>query len=132
MLLLKSHSVSRLAALCSAVLVLTVSTIVGAQEVASEEWTPRELDTWMKMVDTNEVFVETGSTDHLTEIAAKLLADGSIVGVFRGRAEVGKRALGNRSILASPAQRSTLTRVNMVKGRQPWRPGAGNLFWGRR
>jgi len=34
--------------------------------------------------------------------AARCLADGQIVGVMRGRAEFGPRALGHRSILANP------------------------------
>jgi carbamoyltransferase len=33
---------------------------------------------------------------------AKLLADGKIIGWFQGRMEFGPRALGARSILASP------------------------------
>ena len=35
--------------------------------------------------------------------AAKMLADSKIVGWFEGRAEIGPRALGARSILADPA-----------------------------
>jgi predicted NodU family carbamoyl transferase len=85
-------------------------------------WTARELDEATQRIDSNEAVVETGSAEHLTELAVQLLVGGAILGVFRGRAEVGKRALGNRSILASPIHRSSLTRVNEVKGRQPWRP----------
>lgn len=42
------------------------------------------------------------------EQVAALLANGDIVGVIRGRAEFGARALGNRSILANPSRRETV------------------------
>lgn len=41
-----------------------------------------------------------------------------------GRAELGPRALGNRSLLADPTQAASKDRLNRVKGRQPWRPVA--------
>jgi len=40
--------------------------------------------------------------DNLAEAAARLIADERIVGWFQGRLEFGSRALGKRSILASP------------------------------
>jgi carbamoyltransferase len=56
---------------------------------------------------------------------AEHLARGHVVGVFRGRAEAGPRALGNRSILASPLQRDVTERLNAaVKYREPFRPFA--------
>lgn len=56
---------------------------------------------------------------------AKLLAAGKIVGVMRGRAEFGPRALGNRSILADPRRDDMKDRINRdVKGREPYRPFA--------
>ena len=42
------------------------------------------------------------SRERLCALAAKLIADGKIVGWFQGRMEWGPRALGNRSILADP------------------------------
>jgi carbamoyltransferase len=44
--------------------------------------------------------------------AARLLADGRIVGWFQGRAEIGPRALGARSILADPRRAETKDIVN--------------------
>ncbi len=41
-----------------------------------------------------------------------------------GRAELGPRALGNRSILCDPTGMAAKHRLNQVKGRQPWRPVA--------
>lgn len=57
--------------------------------------------------------------------AARLLADGHIVGWFQGRMEFGPRALGNRSILADPRRAEMKDRVNAcVKFREGWRPFA--------
>lgn len=55
--------------------------------------------------------------------AAELLSKGKIVGWFQGRMEFGPRALGNRSILGSPAIRGTADRINeIIKFREKWRP----------
>jgi carbamoyltransferase len=59
---------------------------------------------------------------------ADRLADGALVGWFQGRAELGPRALGNRSVLADPRSRDAAARVNaFVKGREAWRPLAPSL-----
>ena len=59
------------------------------------------------------------------EEAASLLAEGRIVGWFQGRAEVGPRALGARSILADPRRAETKDIVNArVKRRESFRPFA--------
>jgi carbamoyltransferase len=55
-------------------------------------------------------------------LAADLVAAGRVVGWFQGAMEVGPRALGNRSILASPTSRGMHERVNRIKGREQWRP----------
>jgi carbamoyltransferase len=56
---------------------------------------------------------------------AAQLAEGRIVGVFRGALEAGPRALGNRSILASPQDPGVVERLNArVKFREPFRPFA--------
>jgi carbamoyltransferase len=56
---------------------------------------------------------------------ARRLADGKIVGVMRGPAELGPRALGNRSILADPRAQDMKDRINReVKGREAYRPFA--------
>jgi len=56
---------------------------------------------------------------------ADLIAKGSVVGWFHGRAEWGPRALGNRSILANPRSASMRRRVNeIIKFREPFRPFA--------
>ncbi len=55
---------------------------------------------------------------------AGLLRDGRIVARFSGRAEFGPRALGGRSLLATPLDARSKDRLNRVKGRQSWRPVA--------
>jgi carbamoyltransferase len=58
-------------------------------------------------------------------LLARQLADGLIVGLFQGRLEAGPRALGNRSILASPVCGDVVARLNSaVKFREPFRPFA--------
>jgi len=54
-----------------------------------------------------------------------LLADGSVLGRFHGRMEYGPRALGHRSIFASPTDASMRDHLNMrVKFREAFRPFA--------
>jgi carbamoyltransferase len=63
------------------------------------------------------------------EEAARLLADSRIVGWFQGRAEVGPRALGARSILADPRRAETKDIVNdRVKRREGFRPFAPSVL----
>ena len=63
--------------------------------------------------------------DHSADLVAGRLATGKILGVMRGRAEFGPRALGNRSVLADPRGPATKDRINrLVKGREPYRPFA--------
>lgn len=53
------------------------------------------------------------------------LAEGYTVGLFHGALEAGPRALGNRSILASPLLPDVVDRLNAtVKFREPFRPFA--------
>lgn len=60
---------------------------------------------------------------------AKLIADGDIVAVIRGRAEFGARALGNRSILANPSRRETVQKINeAIKNRDFWMPFALSIL----
>jgi carbamoyltransferase len=56
--------------------------------------------------------------------AAALLADEKILGWFQGRMEFGPRALGARSILASPLHAPMQARLNEIKDREDFRPVA--------
>lgn len=53
---------------------------------------------------------------------AKKITSGEIGGIFRGRMEAGPRALGNRSVIASPSFEGMLERINTIKGRENFRP----------
>ena len=58
----------------------------------------------------------------IPDTVAELLARNQVVGWFQGRMEAGPRALGRRSILASPGSVLVRDRVNHVKRRALWRP----------
>lgn len=59
----------------------------------------------------------------IDEVAA-LLAQEAIIGWFQGQMEYGPRALGARSILASPIPRTMQARLNAIKDREDFRPVA--------
>jgi carbamoyltransferase len=60
----------------------------------------------------------------VAEETAKLLAQDRIIGWFQGRMEFGPRALGARSILASPLSPDMQARLNELKDREDFRPVA--------
>jgi carbamoyltransferase len=60
----------------------------------------------------------------VSEAAAELLADNKVLGWFQGRMEFGPRALGARSILASPIDAGMQARLNDIKDREDFRPVA--------
>lgn len=62
--------------------------------------------------------------DDVAAETARLLADGRIIGWFQGRMEFGPRALGARSILASPIDPRMQARLNEIKDREDFRPVA--------
>ena len=60
---------------------------------------------------------------------ARLILQGDIVGVIRGKAEFGARALGNRSILANPSIRDSVQKINeAIKNRDFWMPFALSIL----
>ncbi len=66
--------------------------------------------------------------DDICSAAARMLADGKILGWFQGRMEIGPRALGNRSILANPTLPHMKDKVNAeVKHREAFRPFAPSV-----
>jgi len=56
------------------------------------------------------------------EMIADMLANDLILGWVSGKYEIGPRALGNRSILASPFHESARVRLNEIKQREQFRP----------
>ncbi len=61
---------------------------------------------------------------NVAEQAAALLAENRVLGWFQGRMEFGPRALGARSILASPIDPCMQARLNDIKDREDFRPVA--------
>ena len=62
--------------------------------------------------------------ERLLDEVARALAGEKAVGWFQGRMEFGPRALGARSILASPLHASMQARLNEIKDREDFRPVA--------
>jgi carbamoyltransferase len=75
---------------------------------------------------------------NVAEEVAAILADDRVIGWYQGRMEFGPRALGARSILASPLHAEMQQRLNEIKDREDFRPvapvvleeEAGNWFKG--
>lgn len=81
-----------------------------------------ELENWKDLVDVEKC-------DNITQRAAQLLANGSVIGWTQGRSEFGPRALGNRSILADPRPVENKDVINaMVKKREAFRPFAPSVL----
>lgn len=87
------------------------------------EYSSREIK---EVLDENHIIAnEFSSEDEMLEEVAKLLKDKCVVGWFQGRMEWGPRALGNRSILASPLYDDMRDILNAkVKHRELFRPFA--------
>jgi carbamoyltransferase len=64
-----------------------------------------------------------------TDACVDLLVDNKIVSLFQGRSESGRRALGNRSIIANPGSTEMKSMINdKVKHRQWYRPFAPSVL----
>jgi carbamoyltransferase len=66
--------------------------------------------------------------DELAERVATDLVNNKIVAWFKGKDELGPRALGRRSFVANPTKRENLGRLNNIKGREMWRPLAPSIL----
>jgi carbamoyltransferase len=60
----------------------------------------------------------------ITEEAADILVQDKAIGWFQGRMEFGPRALGTRSVLASPIHAEMQAKLNEIKDREDFRPVA--------
>ncbi|MCT9933165.1 hypothetical protein N5079_23425 [Planotetraspora sp. A-T 1434] len=115
---------------------------LGAALVVAQEqdpFTPTAVDHayWSGDLTTEEARVAASAAglpyrepgeDGLIAFAAARIAEGKLVAWARGRGEIGQRALGARSILADPRDRRSLERLNVVKGREMWRPVAPSIL----
>jgi carbamoyltransferase len=67
------------------------------------------------------------STDEMLEAAVRMLGEHKILAWMQGRMEFGPRALGNRSILASPLDPYSTENLNVyIKHREPFRKFAAS------
>ena len=90
------------------------------QELIDENLTKEKLETYLK---NKKKYLIKKNIDH--KYVAKLLSQGNIVAVARGREEFGARALGNRSILANPYIDGVVQKINeQIKNRDFWMPFA--------
>ena len=91
-----------------------LATAGGLQHAGPLPWDSALLGAYAARLNATRVSVED---------VADLLAEENVVGVVRGRAEHGPRALGHRSLLAVPA-RGMKERLNGLKKREWFRPVA--------
>jgi carbamoyltransferase len=76
----------------------------------------------------NKIDWEHMETSALIKKSANLLNEGNVFGWFQGKMEFGARALGNRSILASPIFPGMQDRINsVIKKRELFRPFAPSV-----
>lgn len=81
------------------------------------------LDTIIQYLDPPSTRIATSTVD-IKKLASEIF-DGNIIGIARGRAEHGPRALGNRSIICNPAIPDMKDTLNQkVKNREWYRPFA--------
>ena len=94
---------------------------VSPMETAAlgRDWTEEEL---MSILTVANVPFE--RPPNIAEAVADLISENAVVAWFQGRSEYGPRALGHRSLLASPAYPGNLERINNIKGREQFRPVA--------
>ena len=86
------------------------------------EYSPGEIK--QALDDAGLSYERLGETELMKRVA-KDLSESRVVGWFQGRFEMGPRALGNRSILASPLDLKIKEIINTrVKYREPFRPFA--------
>lgn len=83
------------------------------------EYSDQEIEKFLKWVK-----VPYKKLDDIAGETAMLLAENKIIGWFQGGMEFGPRALGSRSILASPIDPAMQARLNEVKDREDFRPVA--------
>ena len=84
------------------------------------EYSNHEIKTLLEKKSFNFKYI-----DNINKKTAELLSSGHIIARCSGRMEFGARALGNRSILADPANQDCIRIINMmIKKRDFWMPFA--------
>jgi len=92
-------------------------------------WGPEFSDNEVKKI-LNKLGVKFKEDLEIETTIARLLSQDKTIGWFQGRMEIGPRALGARSILASPTKEWMSEYINMnIKHREPWRPFAPSMLY---
>ena len=90
----------------------------GRVVYTGREYTAGEVDAAL-----SDASVSVSRPADLGYVIARALAEGEVVAVCRGRSEIGPRALGNRSLLASPKSARMRDHINLnIKQRESFRP----------
>ncbi len=98
--------------------------VVNTTPYLGPSYTKDEILTSLEKYE-NDVFYETKLFEQITDVVAKEISEGNIIGWFQGRSEFGARALGNRSIFANPRDPQMKRRLNrVIKKREGFRPFA--------
>lgn len=101
---------------------VTASTRIGSPYLGPS-YSMKEMK--VAISSTEGVYVAQEEFSIVVQMAAKLIAEGKVIGWFQGRSEIGPRALGNRSILADPRNPLMRDHINQnVKHREWYRPVA--------
>jgi carbamoyltransferase len=89
---------------------------------------PSEADTAAAADEARRLGFQVSTPSDMAEAVAALLAGGEVVARVVGREEFGARALGNRSLLADPAQPDVVRHINKaIKSRDFWMPFACSI-----
>lgn len=83
----------------------------------------------LAMLEKHQENVEFRFSENVAQETAKLVADNKIVGWFQGRMEYGPRALGNRSIIASPVDQTINKWLNDRMRRTEFMPFAPSCLY---
>lgn len=114
-------------ALGAAFLMARRAGVSGFEKMLHAYWGPSFSDAAIEAALSESKLKYYRSSSVVKEVA-QLLFEGKIIGWFQGRMEVAARALGNRSILASPLFPDMKDRLNReVKHREDWRPFCPSL-----
>jgi carbamoyltransferase len=99
----------------------------------SQEDIKKAVDVYSFTEQCSVTFFDIKKGESIEKRVAELLSTNNVVGRFKGRAEWGARALGNRSIVANPSSRDNVKLINeMIKGRDFWMPFATSLLYEER
>jgi carbamoyltransferase len=102
------------------ILGLSLNPFIGPKHIIDEH----AFAEYIKSFDAPASILDLVKIDNPIQFIAEKLNENSVVCWFEGRSELGPRALGHRSFLASATDANNLNRCNNAKNRELWRPFA--------